>query len=157
MLQAAEALGLKVLELPTDASTGIDLPALERAVDSRTVKACLFSSCFSNPLGYTMTEDKKTAILNMLAHHQVPLIEDDIYGDIYFGQDRPAPFMALDRHDNTIYCSSFSKTIAPGYRIGWVVSRPSYAKAAGDEICHLALRPRPAAGGTSRVPFVRRI
>jgi DNA-binding transcriptional MocR family regulator len=52
----------------------------------------------------------------------VPLIEDDIYGDICFGGERPKPFMALDRHDNTIYCSSFSKTVAPGYRIGWVAS-----------------------------------
>ncbi len=123
MLQAVEALGLKVLELPTDAVTGIDLAALQRALHDRAIKACLFSSSFSNPLGCTMTEDKKIAILDLLAAHQVPLIEDDIYGDIYFGKDRPLPFMALDRHDNTIYCSSFSKTVAPGYRVGWIVSR----------------------------------
>jgi DNA-binding transcriptional MocR family regulator len=70
-----------------------------------------------------MPEDKKRAVLDLLAAHNVPLIEDDIYGDIYFGAERPVPFMALDRHDNTIYCSSFSKTIAPGYRIGWVASK----------------------------------
>jgi DNA-binding transcriptional MocR family regulator len=124
MLQAVEALGLKVVELPTDAAAGIDPGALERTLGSGSVKACLFSSSFSNPLGCTMTEDRKIAILDLLAHHKVPLIEDDIYGDIYFGADRPVPFMALDRHANTIYCSSFSKTIAPGYRIGWVVSGP---------------------------------
>jgi DNA-binding transcriptional MocR family regulator len=123
MLQAIEALNLRVLELPTDAITGIDLAALERALAGGTIKACLFSSSFSNPLGCTMPVDKKRAVLDLLARHDVTLIEDDIYGDIYFGKDRPVPFMALDRQDNTIYCSSFSKTIAPGYRIGWVVSR----------------------------------
>jgi DNA-binding transcriptional MocR family regulator len=70
-----------------------------------------------------MPEERKVALLDLLATHGVPLIEDDIYGDIHFGSQRPVPFMALDRHDNTIYCSSFSKTIAPGYRIGWVASR----------------------------------
>jgi DNA-binding transcriptional MocR family regulator len=123
MLQAVEALGLKVLELPTDAKTGLDASSLERALASRAVKACLFSSSFNNPLGCTMPEDKKIALLDLLASHKVPLIEDDIYGDIYFGKERPVPFIALDRHDNTIYCSSFSKTIAPGYRVGWIVSR----------------------------------
>jgi DNA-binding transcriptional MocR family regulator len=122
MLQAIEALELKVLELPTDARTGIDLSALERALRGGAIKACLLSSSFNNPLGCTMPEDKKIAVLDLLAAHTVPLIEDDIYGDIYFGKERPVPFMALDRHDNTIYCSSFSKTIAPGYRIGWVAS-----------------------------------
>jgi len=56
----------------------------------------------------------------LLARHQVPLIEDDIYGDIYFGNERPRPFMALDRGRDTICCSSFSKTVAPGYRVGWI-------------------------------------
>jgi DNA-binding transcriptional MocR family regulator len=122
MLQAIESLDLKVLELPTDVTTGIDVAALERALKGGVIKACLFASSFNNPLGCTMPEDKKVAILDLLAAHNVPLIEDDIYGDIYFGKERPVPFMALDRHDNTIYCGSFSKTIAPGYRIGWVAS-----------------------------------
>jgi DNA-binding transcriptional MocR family regulator len=122
MLQAIEALDLKVLELPTDANTGVELAALERALKSGAIRACLLSSSFNNPLGCTMAEDKKISVLDLLAAYGVPLIEDDIYGDIYFGKQRPVPFMALDRHDNTIYCSSFSKTIAPGYRIGWVAS-----------------------------------
>jgi DNA-binding transcriptional MocR family regulator len=120
LLQAVEALGLKALELPTDATTGIDLAALETALREKAIAACLFASSFNNPLGCTMGEAKKVAILDLLARHRVTLIEDDIYGDIYFGKERPRPFMALDRHGNTIYCSSFSKTIAPGYRIGWI-------------------------------------
>jgi DNA-binding transcriptional MocR family regulator len=70
-----------------------------------------------------MPDAKKVAVLDLLARFRVPLIEDDIYGDIFFGDARPTPFMALDRHDNTIYCSSFSKTIAPGYRVGWIATR----------------------------------
>jgi DNA-binding transcriptional MocR family regulator len=123
LLHALEALDLKALELPTDPAEGIELGALAKALKSGRIKACLLSSSFSNPLGYTMPDAKKIAVLDLLARHGVPLIEDDIYGDIYFGDARPTPFMALDRHDNTIYCSSFSKTIAPGYRVGWIATR----------------------------------
>jgi DNA-binding transcriptional MocR family regulator len=121
-LQVLEALELKVLELPTDARSGLDLAALQRALRAGSIKACLFSSSFNNPLGCTMSDERKKAVLDLLARHRVPLIEDDIYGDIYFGDERPKPFMALDPHGSTIYCSSFSKTIAPGYRIGWIAT-----------------------------------
>ena len=71
-----------------------------------------------------MSNEKKLKVLSLLARHRVPLIEDDINGDIYFGYERPLPFMALDQHENTIiYCSSFSKTIAPGYRMGWMATK----------------------------------
>jgi DNA-binding transcriptional MocR family regulator len=114
---------LKVLELPTDAQSGIDLPALEKALKGSPVKACLFSSSFNNPLGCTMPDEKKLAVLSILKKHGVPLIEDDIYGDVYFGKQRPKPFMALDNRADVLYCSSFSKTIAPGYRVGWIAAR----------------------------------
>jgi len=127
-LRSLEVLGLKALELPTDASSGIELSALKRALERRSVKACLLSSSFNNPLGCAMSNEKKLAVLALLARHGVPLIEDDIFGDIYFGPQRPTPFMALDRRGNTIYCSSFSKTIAPGYRIGWMAMKTEMQK-----------------------------
>jgi DNA-binding transcriptional MocR family regulator len=122
LLHALETLGLKALELPTDSTNGIDLAALADALARAPVRACLFSSSFNNPLGCTMPDERKRAVLDLLARHDVPLIEDDIYGDIYFGPQRPRPYAALDRAGRTIYCSSFSKTIAPGYRIGWLVA-----------------------------------
>ncbi len=122
LLQVIEALDLKALELPTEAATGVDLAALERALADGSAAACLFASSFNNPLGCTVPEDKKLRLLDLLVRHDVPLIEDDVYGDIYFGTERPRPFMALDRRGTTIYCSSFSKTIAPGYRIGWIAT-----------------------------------
>ncbi|GGF03989.1 GntR family transcriptional regulator [Aliidongia dinghuensis] len=120
-LQAFEALGLKAFELPTDAAEGVDLDALGAAINAGAIRACLFSSSFGNPLGGTMTEAKKQAVLDLLARHAVPLIEDDIYGDLHFGAERPRPFMALRPGADVLYCSSFSKTVAPGYRIGWIV------------------------------------
>ncbi len=120
VLHAIQALGLKVVELPTEAATGIDLPALAQALKGQRIAACLLASSFNNPLGCTMPEDKKIALLDLLARHKVPLIEDDIYGDIYFGAERPRPFIALAPGADTLYCSSFSKTLAPGYRIGWI-------------------------------------
>jgi DNA-binding transcriptional MocR family regulator len=122
-LQVIEALGLKAFELPTDAVSGVDLGALEKVLQAKGIKACLLSSSFGNPLGCTMPETKKIALLDLLAKHQVPLIEDDIYGDIYFGKERPRPFSALRPQADTIYCSSFSKTVAPGYRVGWVATK----------------------------------
>jgi len=125
LLHVIEALNLKALELPTDATNGIDLAALERALETQSIKACLFASSFNNPLGCTMSDAKKRDVLELLARYGVPLIEDDIYGDVYFGKERPRPFMALESAQgkgNVIYCSSFSKTVAPGYRIGWLAT-----------------------------------
>lgn len=120
LLHVLAALDLKALELPTDPATGIHLPTLERVLEAKSVAACLFASSFNNPLGCTMPDGEKIALLRLLAKHGVPLIEDDVYGDIYFGAERPKPFGALDPSADTVYCSSFSKTIAPGYRIGWL-------------------------------------
>ena len=128
LLRSLEVLGFKAFELPTDATTGIDLSALKRALERGKVKACLFSSSFNNPLGCTMSNAKKMKVLALLGKYRVPLIEDDIFGDVYFGPQRPTPFMALDPRGNTIYCSSFSKTIAPGYRIGWMVMKTEMQK-----------------------------
>ncbi|MDJ0683297.1 MAG: PLP-dependent aminotransferase family protein [Alphaproteobacteria bacterium] len=123
LLQILEAQGLKAFELPTHATDGVELDALEAALQSQSIAACLFSSSFNNPLGATMGEEKKRALAVLLTLHGVPLIEDDIYGDIHFGEERPRPFMALAPEADIIYCSSFSKTLAPGYRVGWAASR----------------------------------
>ena len=123
LLQVLESLELNALELPTSATSGVDIAALADALAKRRVKACLFSSSFNNPLGSLMSDDAKRALVALLQRHGIPLIEDDIYGDIYFGAERPKPFMALAPDADILYCSSFSKTLAPGYRIGWIATR----------------------------------
>ncbi|WP_426434103.1 PLP-dependent aminotransferase family protein [Bradyrhizobium genosp. P] len=122
LLHTLEVLGLKALELPVDPVHGIDIEAVAQLLDTERVAACALSSCFNNPLGSMMAEADKRALLAVLARHDVPLIEDDVYGDLYFGRERPKPFIALDGGANTIYCSSFSKSLAPGYRVGWVAA-----------------------------------
>jgi len=128
LLQVLEALELKALELPTDADEGLQIEALEHALATNRVSACLFSSSFNNPLGCVLSEARKRAILALLDRHGVPLIEDDIYGDIYFSGERPKPFMALAPDADILYCSSFSKTLAPGYRIGWIATHRHMAR-----------------------------
>lgn len=120
LLHTLEVFGLKALELPTDPTHGVNVDALARLLDTERVAACMLSSSFSNPLGSLMPEAQKRELLALLARHAVPLIEDDVYGEIHFTRERPRPFAVLGGGANTIYCSSFSKSLAPGYRIGWI-------------------------------------
>jgi len=120
MLQVVESLGMKALEVPTDSKEGISIPALKLALEKWPVKACALVTNFSNPLGYCMPDKKKKALVNLLANYDVPLIEDDIYGDLGFGKERPHPAKSFDKAGIVLYCSSFSKTIAPSLRLGWI-------------------------------------
>jgi len=118
-LQALERMGLQVIEVPTHPREGIDLAALENAIARHKPKACWLMTTFQNPLGSLMPQEKKKALVELLALHEVPLIEDDVYAELYFGDKRPAPAKAFDTQGLVLHCSSFSKCLAPGYRIGW--------------------------------------
>lgn len=120
-LQIADSLDLKAVEIPTHPRTGISLEALELALEQWPVKACVVIPNFSNPLGALMPEKNKKALVKLMTHFDVPLIEDDIYGDLSFNQKRPSVLKAYDRTGNVLHCSSFSKTMAPGLRIGWIM------------------------------------
>ncbi|MFT5172254.1 MAG: DNA-binding transcriptional MocR family regulator [Gammaproteobacteria bacterium] len=122
MLQAIQLAGMKALEINTDPEQGIDLDALQNALDKWPVKACVLSANASNPLGCTMSDDAKHALVKMLARHRVALIEDDAYGDLSFSQQRPKACFSYQQKHPVYYCSSFSKTICPGLRVGWIVS-----------------------------------
>ncbi|WP_276481576.1 PLP-dependent aminotransferase family protein [Paraflavitalea pollutisoli] len=117
-LQLAISLGLKVLELPTHPSTGVEIEALKKVI--RKIDCCLLVPNFNTPLGSCMPDAHKQEVVNLLAQQDIPLIEDDIYGDLYFGAQRPKCCKTYDAADNVLLCSSFSKTLAPGYRVGWV-------------------------------------
>lgn len=120
MLQLAQSLGLKVLELPTHPTTGVDLNALESAIKSGRVNILLLISNFSNPLGSCMPDEHKKAAVGLAEQYHVPIIENDLNGDIYFGAQRPKSCKTYDRSGIVLWCSSVSKTLAPGYRVGWV-------------------------------------
>ncbi len=119
-VQMFKILGLRVLEIPSSPTIGIHLGSLQTALESNTVKACLVITNFNNPLGNCLSDDAKEHLVRLLAEHDVPLIEDDINGDLSFTDDRPSVAKAWDTSNNVLLCSSFSKTLAPGYRIGWI-------------------------------------
>jgi len=120
-LQLIAEMGLKALEIPSTPREGISLEALGYAIENNKISACLVIPNFSNPLGSLMPDERKRELVQLLAGHDIPLIEDDIYGDLTFGQERPVAAKAFDRKGLVIYCSSFSKTLAPGYRVGWAI------------------------------------
>lgn len=122
LLQLIEMLDLKALEIPTHPTTGISLSALSYAMEHNPVHACLVIPNFNNPLGSHMPEEKKVELVRMLAAHNIPLIENDVYGDLGFMAERPSIAKRYDRKGLVIHCSSFSKALAPGYRVGWVVA-----------------------------------
>lgn len=121
-LQLIAELGLKALEIPATPREGISIEALRYAIEHNRVKACLLVPNFSNPLGSLMPSERKRELVELLGRHEIPLIEDDIYGDLVFGNERPAAAKSFDKKGLVIYCSSFSKTLAPGYRVGWAIA-----------------------------------
>jgi DNA-binding transcriptional MocR family regulator len=119
-LQALERLNLKAVEVATHPRTGVDVASLATVLAQHPVKACWLMPNFQNPLGSSMPDAAKQALVALLARHEVPLIEDDVYGELYFGAHKPRPAKFWDRKGLVMHCSSFSKTLAPGYRVGWV-------------------------------------
>jgi DNA-binding transcriptional MocR family regulator len=127
VLQLIESLEMKALEIPAHPRDGLSLDALAAALrETRGIRACLATPNFNNPLGSLMPDAAKRRLVRLLAAHDVPLIEDDIYGDLYFGDARPRVVKSFDRDGLVLLCSSFSKTLAPGYRVGWVAAPPRY-------------------------------
>ncbi|MFC4522461.1 aminotransferase-like domain-containing protein [Cupriavidus pinatubonensis] len=118
-LQALERCGLSAIEVPTHPREGMELGALEQALQRHRPKACWLMTNFQNPLGSLMPDAKKQALVELLARYEVPLIEDDVYGELYFGTRRPTPAKAFDKAGLVMHCASFSKCLAPGYRVGW--------------------------------------
>ncbi len=123
-LKAIESLGLKVLEIPTHAEKGVSLSALKDAVTQWDISACVLTPNFSNPLGYVMSDERKSKLRNLLKAANVPVIEDDIYAELSYNTQRPKAIKAFDEagaESNVLLCSSLSKSLSPGLRIGWAI------------------------------------
>lgn len=147
MLQLLEAMGLQALEIPTHPDTGVSLEALELATRGGQVAACLFIPNGANPLGSVIPDATKQAIASLLAARSVPLIEDDIYGDVCFADARPRPIHAFDPSGNTMLCTSFSKTVSPALRVGFI--------AAGHRAADIMLQKTLTSGKTN--PLTQRV
>ena len=132
-LQLIEELGLLALEIPTTPNDGIDMRALENILVNgvwhrNRIAACLVNPSFQNPMGFSMPDANKLELVELLAEYEIPIIEDDIYGELFFGASRPLPIKAFDSKGLVLYCSSFSKTLAPDMRTGWIAPGRFYEK-----------------------------
>lgn len=121
-LQALQRLNLKALSVRTHLRDGIDLESLEEALQSHPVKACWLMTNHQNPLGYTLTIEKKRQLMALLAKYEVYLIEDDVYSELHYSGSKPLPAKAFDESGRALHCSSFSKSLMAGFRIGWVAA-----------------------------------
>ena len=148
-LQALERHGLRAVEVATHPRTGIDVPALAAVMDRHPVKACWLMPNFQNPLGSLMPDDAKQALVELLARRDVPLIEDDVYGELYFGATKPRPAKAWDRAGRVMHCSSFSKSLAPGYRVGWAAAGRYAGEVARRKLMSSIAAPLPSQEGLS--------
>ena len=122
LLQALDSLQLKALEIPTHPEQGIEIEALEEACHQWPIKACVLVTHFSNPLGSCLSTGKKQKLLSLLNKNNIPLIEDDVYGDLAFDGHRPPPIKSFDEQGMVLYCGSFSKTVTPNLRVGWIAA-----------------------------------
>lgn len=120
-LQLIEDLNMYALEVPAHPDKGIDMALLRKAVTENKVKCCLLIPNFQNPMGAVIPDERKEDLVRFLGKKGIPIIEDDIYGDLYFGKRRPLPLISFDRKGLVLYCSSFSKSLAPGLRLGWTL------------------------------------
>jgi len=121
LLELIDSLGMLAIEVETCPEEGVMLDALERTLDTHPVRVCMLSTTLSNPLGASMPEEKRVRLVELLEERDVVLIDDDVYGDLRFDDQRPKPAVYYSRSGKVLTCGSFSKTAAPGYRIGWLL------------------------------------
>lgn len=130
LFQLIESLGYQALEIPCHPIDGISLEALELALEQWDIKALAVVPTFSNPLGTNMPQANRKRLVEMLAEREIPLIEDDLLGDLSFDGARTKPCKAFDKKGLVLYCSSASKTIASGLRVGWIAPGAFYKEVA---------------------------
>jgi DNA-binding transcriptional MocR family regulator len=164
LLQAIESLGMKALEIPTHPQDGVSLEALELALNQWDVRACAFVTANSNPMGASMPDENKRRLVEMLAEREIPLVEDDEFGDLNYNGTRSIAAKSFDEKGLVLYCSSVSKSIASGLRIGWcspgryensIEFLKSFSSVSSPTICQLAVAELMTSGGYDR--HVRRI
>ncbi len=109
------------LEIPTHPDRGIDLGCVEKALSRGKISSCILNANCQNPLGFIMPEDHKKKVVDLICGKNIPIIENDVCGELYFGDFRPNPLKRWDTRGMVLYCSSFSKVLAPGLRLGWVL------------------------------------
>ncbi|NRF38179.1 PLP-dependent aminotransferase family protein [Pedobacter foliorum] len=129
ILETIANLRLKTIEIPVRYKDGFDTDYLRNVCDKNQIKAIVLTPNFQNPTGILLSDEKKKKVLEIATQHQIPIIENDIYGDLYFNDSRPSTIRNFDTTGLVITYSSFSKTIAPGIRLGWLAAGRYYSEA----------------------------
>lgn len=122
LLELIESLGMKVVEVYTCTENGVCTTDLEKVLKEHNVKACLFTTTVNNPLGSMMHNEQRKQLVELVEKYNVPLIEDEVYSELYFTDEKPKPAEIYSKKGLVMTCSSFSKTAAPGYRVGWLLA-----------------------------------
>lgn len=121
MLHAIERMGMRAIEVVTHPQEGIDIDALAQILKRERIAACMVMPNFQNPLGFCMSDASKQRLVDLLEHHEVPVIENDVYQELYFGDVHPTSLKSFDKRGLVLHCSSFSKSLSTGDRIGWAI------------------------------------
>lgn len=121
ILRLLKTLDLQILELPTNSETGVDLGSFEEKIKKFNIKAMIVTPSFLNPIGSLMSDSDKEKLVQLCSKNNISIIEDDIYAELQFAGSRPLSLKSFDKKDQIFYCSSFSKTLSAGYRIGWII------------------------------------
>lgn len=121
-LQLIEDLNMQALEIPTNPSKGINIDTLRTALDEHDIRAALLIPTFQNPLGFDLDAATRKELVALFAERGVPIIEDNVYGNLYFGDRKSLPLKHYDKQGMVLYCSSFSKDLMPDLRLGWLLA-----------------------------------
>ncbi|MBU3915801.1 PLP-dependent aminotransferase family protein [bacterium] len=121
ILPLLEEMELLVVEIPTDPVSGVDVDRLKNTIENHDIKTCLFTPNFHNPLGALIPAENKKRLVELLNGHDIPIIEDSVNSELFYGKQRPQPLKAFDKKNLVVTCSSFSKALTSGLRIGWVI------------------------------------
>ncbi|MGU3524279.1 PLP-dependent aminotransferase family protein [Enterobacteriaceae bacterium C23F] len=131
-MQLLRGFGIKTIEIPTDPQTGISIEALELALEQWPVKGVILVPNCNNPLGFIMPDARKRQILALAQRYDIAIFEDDIYAELANDYPRPRTIQSWDIDGRVLLCSSFTKSVAPGLRVGWIVPGRYY-----DRVLHM--------------------
>ena len=118
LLDLLSVLDRAILEIPSTAE-GIELKQLEQAMKGKKITACLLTANHQNPTGHSLSNQQKQQLVELATQYKIPIIEDDVFREISHQRTIPLPLKYFDQHGWVMWCSSVSKTLAPGLRIGW--------------------------------------
>ena len=134
-LRMASQLNLKVVEIPTDPNEGISFDALKLALQQWPIKAIVLSSRFSNPTAALIPKEKQKQLYDLVCSHKVPLIEDDVYGELGYATTPYGTIKQFDKKGLIMFCSSYTKTLSSGLRVGWCLPGRYYDQVLETQQC----------------------